>query len=103
MMRAIYNGVVIAETPRTKRVEGNDYFPPASLNREYFTESPAKSLCFWKGVARYYTITVSGSVAPDAAWYYPHPSPLARHIKNHVAFGYGVIVEGTREKKPAQT
>lgn len=24
MMRAIFNGVVIAETPRTKRVEAND-------------------------------------------------------------------------------
>ncbi|MFP3989766.1 DUF427 domain-containing protein [Streptomyces sp. E11-3] len=101
MMRAVFNGVVIAETPRTKRVEGNDYFPPESLNREYVTDSPAKSLCFWKGVARYYSVTVDGVTKPDAAWYYPRPSPLARHIKNHVAFGNGVTIEGTREAKPA--
>ncbi|MGR8007704.1 DUF427 domain-containing protein [Streptomyces hypolithicus] len=101
MMRAIFNGVVIAETPRTKRVEGNDYFPPEALKREFFTESPTKSLCPWKGVARYYSVTVDGVTNPDAAWYYPHPSPLARRIKNHVAFWNGVTIEGTREKKPA--
>ncbi|WP_256362382.1 DUF427 domain-containing protein [Streptomyces sp. TRM70350] len=44
MMRAIWNGVVIAETPRTKRVEGNHYFPPESLKRQYFIDSPTRSL-----------------------------------------------------------
>ena len=78
MMRAIWNGVVIAEAPRTKRVEGNDYFPHESLKREYFEESSTKSLCPWKGMARYYTLTVDGLTNPDAGWYYPHPSPLAR-------------------------
>ncbi|UGY94607.1 DUF427 domain-containing protein [Streptomyces gobiensis] len=102
MMRAIWNGVVVAETPRTRVVEGNHYFPPESLNREYFTDSPTTSLCIWKGKARYYTLRVAGDVSPDAAWYYPHPSPLARRIKDHVAFGGGVTIEGTREKKPAK-
>ncbi|MDB1087344.1 DUF427 domain-containing protein [Streptomyces sp. ACA25] len=101
-MRAVFNGAVIAETPRTERVEGNDYFPPESLKREYFTESTTKSLCFWKGVARYRTVTVDGVTVPDAAWYYPRPSPLARRIKDHVAFWNGVTVEGTREQKPAR-
>ncbi|MEU9069865.1 DUF427 domain-containing protein [Streptomyces sp. NPDC048109] len=101
MMRAIFNGVVIAETPRTKRVEGNDYFPPEALKREHFAESTTKSLCPWKGVARYYSVTVDGVINPDAAWYYPHPSPLARRIKNHVAFWNGVTIEGTRETKSA--
>lgn len=102
MMRAIWNGVVLAETPRTKRVEGNHYFPPESLRREYVTDSPTKTLCFWKGIAHYYTLTVNGEVNPDGAWYYPRPSPLARHIKNHVAFGAGVTIEGTREKRPTK-
>lgn len=102
MMRAIWNGVTVAETPRTKRVEGNDYFPPESLNREYLAASPTKSLCMWKGIARYYNVIVNGEVIHDAAWYYPHPSPLARRIKNHVAFWNGVTIEGTREKKPSR-
>jgi uncharacterized protein (DUF427 family) len=48
-------------------------------------------------MASYYTVVVDGHANPDAAWYYPHPSPLARRIKDHVAFWNGVRVEGERE------
>ncbi|MFF4038251.1 DUF427 domain-containing protein [Streptomyces sp. NPDC001816] len=92
-MRAVWNGVVLAEAERTVVVEGNHYFPPESLHRECFTDSWARSLCFWKGLARYYTVTAGGRTNANAAWYYPHPSPLARKIKNHVAFRNGVVVE----------
>jgi uncharacterized protein (DUF427 family) len=98
MLRAVWNGVVLAEAPRTIRLEGNHYFPPDTLNREYFTASRTRSVCPWKGLASYYTVVVDGQANPDAAWYYPHPSPLARRIKDHVAFWHGVRVEG--EPKP---
>lgn len=101
MLRAVWKGVVLAEAPRTVRIEGNDYFPPESLNREYFSTSRTKSLCPWKGLASYYNVTVDGEVNPSAAWYYPHPSPLARRIKNHVAFWNGVHVEGEPEPRAA--
>ncbi|MER5209590.1 DUF427 domain-containing protein [Streptomyces sp. NPDC002838] len=97
MLRAVWNGTVIAEAPRTVIVEGNHYFPPEALHREYFTETRSRSLCFWKGLARYYTVTVDGRTNRNAAWYYPHPSPLARRIRNHVAFWQGVTVEGEPE------
>jgi uncharacterized protein (DUF427 family) len=99
MLRATWNGQVLAEAPRTVRVEGNHYFPPESLRRECLVASATKTLCPWKGMARYYTVTTDDDVSPDAGWYYPHPSPLARRIKNHVAFGPGVRVEGEREPK----
>ncbi|MGW2664519.1 DUF427 domain-containing protein [Nocardia tengchongensis] len=94
MMRAIWNGTVIAESATTVEVEGNQYFPVESLKSEYFAESAKHTVCPWKGIASYYTVTVEGAENPDAAWYYPHPSPLARKIKNHVAFWHGVTVEG---------
>jgi hypothetical protein len=72
---------------------------PQSLNREYLIASGSKSLCPWKGLASYYTVTAGDEVNPDAAWYYPHPSPLARRIKNHVAFWRGVRVEGHPEPR----
>lgn len=97
MMRAIWNGTVLAEAPRTLQVEGNHYFPPESLRRQYFVDSPTKSVCPWKGVARYYTVVVDGQENPNAAWYYAKPSPLARRIKDHVAFWNGVEVEGHQE------
>ncbi|MBV9010561.1 MAG: DUF427 domain-containing protein [Pseudonocardiales bacterium] len=99
MLRAVWNGVVLAETARTVQVEGNHYFPPESLRREYFAQSATTSRCPWKGLAHYYTLSVRGEVNPDAAWYYPHPSPLARRIKNHVAFWNGVRVEGNPEPR----
>jgi hypothetical protein len=64
MMRAIWNGVVIAETPGTKVVEGNHYFPPDSLHHEYFSQSSTWSLCPCKGIAPYYTLTVGGQPNP---------------------------------------
>ncbi|WP_280464107.1 DUF427 domain-containing protein [Nocardia carnea] len=97
MIRAVWNGVVLAETPRTVRVEGNHYFPPESLHRQYFGDSRTTSLYPWKGKARCYTVTVGDAVNPDAAWYYPHPSPLARRIKDHIAFRHGVEVVGGPE------
>jgi uncharacterized protein (DUF427 family) len=97
MIRAVWNGAVLAEAPTTVRVEGNHYFPPESLRREFFTESKTSSLCPWKGVAHYYDVTVDGQVNADAGWYYPKPSPLARKIKDHVAFWRGVTIEGEQE------
>lgn len=94
-IRAVFNGTVLAESDDTKVVEGNHYFPPESVKREYLTESKAKSLCYWKGLASYYTIDVRGVRNKNGAWYYPKPSPLARKIKNHVAFGYGVEMTST--------
>jgi uncharacterized protein (DUF427 family) len=93
MIRAVWNGVVLAEAPRTVRLEGNHYFPADSLRREYLEDSPTTTRCPWKGRARYYTVVVDGAVNPDAAWYYPKPSPLARKIKDYVAFSPAVRIE----------
>ena len=36
-MKAIWNGVVVAESDDTVVVEGNHYFPESALHRDYFT------------------------------------------------------------------
>lgn len=95
MMRAVWNGAVLAESEHTVRVEGNHYFPPETLNRQYFRDSSRTSRCAWKGTARYYTIVVDGAVNHDAAWYYPDPTESARQIKDRVAFWAGVRIEET--------
>jgi uncharacterized protein (DUF427 family) len=63
-----------------------------SLHREFLVDSSTTTRCPWKGRAHYYTVVVNGATNPDAAWYYPKPSPLARKIKDHVAFWHGVHV-----------
>ena len=93
MPRAIWNDSVIAESPTTVVVEGNHYFPPDAIKREYFQPSATHTECGWKGQASYYTLDVNGRTNPDAAWYYPDPKPAAAQIKGHVAFWKGVTVE----------
>jgi len=93
MPRAIWNGAVIAESDRTVVVEGNHYFPPESVKKEYLSPSENHTTCPWKGVASYYDVVVDGKVNPDAAWYYPAPKPAAEEIEGRLAFWRGVRVE----------
>jgi len=93
MAKAIWNGVVLAESDQTEMVEGNHYFPPQTINREYFKESSYHTICPWKGAASYYTVEVNGQKNENAAWYYPNPKNAANNIKDHVAFWRGVKVE----------
>ena len=93
MVKAIWNGKVIAEADRTEIVEGNHYFPSKSLRREFFEPSDTHTICPWKGKAHYYTLLVDGKENSDAAWYYPDPKPAAQKIADNVAFGKGVRIE----------
>jgi uncharacterized protein (DUF427 family) len=93
MAKATWNGRVIAESKDTVMVEGNHYFPPESLTREYLRESTHTSVCGWKGTASYYDVVVNGQVNANAAWYYPEPKEAARQIAGRVSFWKGVTVE----------
>ncbi len=92
-MKAIWNNAVLAESDQTILVEGNHYFPPNSIHKEYFQESTTHTTCPWKGVASYYTVVVDGKENPDAAWTYLDPSDQARKIKDYVAFWKGVSIQ----------
>ena len=92
-MKAIWNNEVIAESDETVVVEGNHYFPPSSIRKEFFKETSTHTVCPWKGTASYYTVAVNGAENKDAAWYYPETSELAKNIKGYVAFWNGVKVE----------
>lgn len=93
MPKAIWNGVILADSDHTEVVEGNHYFPPSAIKRQYFHESSTRTTCPWKGQASYYDIQVNGQANKDAAWYYPAPKEAAKHIKDHVAFWKGVKVD----------
>ena len=92
MVKAIWNDKIIAETDDFEIVEGNYYFPPSSVKREYLKLSNTHTTCPIKGVASYYDIVVDGNVNKDAAWYYPEPKPVAKKIKDYVAFWNGVEI-----------
>lgn len=81
-VRATWNGMVIAESDDAIVVEGNHYFPRASIAEGALLDSSTRSLCPWKGVARYHSVQADGVVAADAAWFYPHPTPFARRVRD---------------------
>ena len=100
----IFNGVVIAETERAKRILETShppvyYIPPEDVKLEqYFSETPRTTFCEWKGGASYYTITVGEKIGTNAAWFYQHPTHPYEALANHVAFYPGkmdaCIVDG---------
>jgi uncharacterized protein (DUF427 family) len=95
MARAVWNNAILAESDETLVVEGNHYFPPDSVRREYLRESDLHTVCGWKGTASYYDVVVEGRVNEGAAWFYPQPMPAAANIANYVAFWKGVDVQSS--------
>jgi uncharacterized protein (DUF427 family) len=92
-MKATWNGATIAESEDTVVVEGNHYFPPASVRAEYLRDSDTHTTCPWKGLASYKSIEVDGQLNTDAAWYYPEPKDAAAEIKDRFAFWHGIEIE----------
>lgn len=91
-MKASWNGAVLAQSDDTIVVEGNHYFPPEAIRREYLRPSTHETFCGWKGTARYYDVVVNGETNVQAAWYYPEPMPAAEQIQGRIAFWKGVNV-----------
>ena len=93
MQKAVWNNTVVAESDQCEVVEGNYYFPPDSIHKDYFRTSTNTSVCSWKGEAKYYSLEVDGKQNQDAAWFYPDPKAEAKNIRGYVAFWKGVKVE----------
>lgn len=99
-MQAIWHDTVIADAPKEDliRIEGNWYFPPDSIKREYFADSDHHTTCFWKGEASYCDVVVDGETNAFGAWYYPVPQAgsverVGNNFANYVAFWNGITVQ----------
>lgn len=91
-MKAIWKGALLAESDDIVSVEGNAYFPLASLRTQHLRPSDHHSWCPWKGEASYYHVEVNGHTNANAAWFYPQPKPEAEAVRDRVAFWRGVQV-----------
>jgi uncharacterized protein (DUF427 family) len=105
-IQVIFNGVVIADTRRAKRILETShppvyYIPPEDVQLDgYFTPTSRSTFCEWKGAASYYTIQVGDKSAANAAWFYLQPTHPYEALANHVAFYPGKMdacyVDGER-------
>jgi uncharacterized protein (DUF427 family) len=89
-IQVVCNGVAIADSRNTIRVLETShppayYIPIADIQMQYFSLTPHHSLCEWKGVANYYTITVGDTVLPNVAWQYPEPTERFLSIRDAIA------------------
>ena len=91
-VKAVWKGQVIAESDDTVVVEGNHYFPRASLREDVLRPSATHTVCPWKGTASYYSLADGAATSADAVWYYPEPKAAASSITDRVAFWKDVEV-----------
>ncbi|MDX1660179.1 MAG: DUF427 domain-containing protein [Gemmatimonadota bacterium] len=90
-LRVEYAKTVIAETVYGLRVIETAsppvyYFPPEDVRVDLFEESPVRTICEYKGVARYWNVRVGDRLAEEAAWSYPDPKPGYEAIAGYYAF-----------------
>jgi uncharacterized protein (DUF427 family) len=93
MTKALWNGVVVAESDVTEILDENHYFPPDSIHRQYFRDSEHHTVCGWKGTASYYDVVVEENANANAAWYYPAPKDAVAKVRDYVAFWKGVQIQ----------
>ncbi len=92
-MKAVLKDTVLARADRDEliQIEGNWYFPPASVQFEHLSESPTPYTCPWKGVCQYFTVHDGDTILPDRAWTYRQPNSAAiervgKDFSGYVAF-----------------
>ncbi len=94
-IRVIFDGIVIADSTRAKRILETShppvyYIPCEDIRMDMMTESSHRSFCEWKGAASYYSIRTQSRAVKDAAWCYQFlnlaPDPAYATIKDHLAF-----------------
>lgn len=86
MVKAIWNGIVLAESYKYEFIEGNAYFRPESVKTEYLKDVGTDYECPWKGHSDYFDIVIGEKINNDAAWLYSNPKPAANQIKGYFAF-----------------
>jgi uncharacterized protein (DUF427 family) len=61
------------------------YSPPADVRWEQLQVAPGRSVCEWKGVATYWTLSADPDIGP-IGWSYSDPLPPFLPIRNYIAF-----------------
>ena len=85
-MRAVFQGVTVAESNTTVEVDGIWYFPKTSVNHEYLANSERTSFCPQRGHASYFHIRVNDSESLNSVFVYPDAAQSFGHIRGWYGF-----------------
>jgi uncharacterized protein (DUF427 family) len=98
LIRIVLGGVEIVNTIQAWRVletfhPPTYYIPQSAFLDGVIQPAEGRSLCEWKGQARYFSLTAGGKTAARCAWGYANPTPAFQPIANHLAL-YACFVDG---------
>lgn len=90
-LKVIFNGIVLAETNRGKRVLETShppayYIPPEDVKQEYLIQNNQRTFCEWKGSACYYDISIGDKYVKNAVWQYLNPTSTFLPLKGYYSF-----------------
>ena len=101
---------VVASSSETYRVletasPPSFYIPPNDVNWALLSFAPGSSVCEWKGVAKYWSLS-SNPKGGVVGWSYPDPTAAFEQIRNYISFypaALACLVSGERVRaQPGQ-
>jgi uncharacterized protein (DUF427 family) len=97
-IRVVVDGITVADSTRAMRVLETShpptyYVPREDVRMDLLSPGRGRSVCEWKGVASYHTLTLAGRRVEDVAWSYERPEPGFESIAGHLAFYPGRVDE----------
>lgn len=91
-MKAIRNGLILAESDHTILLGTERYFPVETVRHEHLVKNGRTRFCHWKGYGELYDVVAGNETVRDGAWCYPHPFWEAAEAKGMFAFDDAVVV-----------
>ncbi|NQX94458.1 MAG: DUF427 domain-containing protein [Erythrobacter sp.] len=90
-IQIIHKGVELVDTSRAWRTLETShpptyYIPPEDVALDHLKHNPRRTMCEWKGQARYWDIHAGSDVVEAGAWSYPSPSATFAPIRDYLAF-----------------
>ena len=90
LVEVYYSDQMVASSNRTYRVletasPPSFYLPPKDVNWELLGTSPGSSVCEWKGVAKYWTLSSNPKLGV-VGWSYPDCTPALEQIRDFISF-----------------
>lgn len=107
-VRVEVDGVTVAETNRAlflfeTGLPVRYYLPKTDVRLDLLTPTETESHCPYKGTARYWSVTVDGTVHEDIVWGYDFPTAESQKIAGLVSFyneKVDVYVDGEPQERP---
>lgn len=86
-----HKGIVLADTRSSRRTLETShpptyYLPQDDIAMDLLSPNPRRSLCEWKGQARYWDVAIGGDRFEGVGWSYPDPTSAFAPVAGHIAF-----------------